>query len=192
VVGFDPGALTKEAPWANETVGLVGTELIRRLNPLLAHLPRRQYDRAVKRVVVRVLARATDPVRIALPEAELEWARTRGAAMVEELRRAGYPVVGDLSELEPEPATGRSPDRASADELLDSAVTALAGLTEAYAELWWQTRAPEEQVEADALARTSSRARALAFRGRRAAARLADRSPLAARAVTAVMRRRRR
>ena len=33
VVGFDPAALTRQAPWANETIGAVGTELVRRLNP---------------------------------------------------------------------------------------------------------------------------------------------------------------
>jgi hypothetical protein len=192
VVGFDPATLTNEAPWANETVGVVGTELIRRLNPLLTHLPRRQYDRAVKRVVVRVLARATDPERIALPAADLDWACTRGAAMVEEVRQAGYPVVGDLAELEPAPSTGRLPDQASTDELLASAVAALAGLTEAYAELWWENRAPEDQVEADPVARASSRARALVFRGRRAAARFADRNPVAGRALSAAMRRRSR
>ncbi len=190
VIGFDPAALTNEAPWANETIGPAGTELIRRMNPLLAHLPQRQYDRAVKRIVVRALAGATDPVRFVLPADDLEWATTRGAAMVEEVRRAGYPVVGDLAELEPRQAAGRLPDETSADELLDHSVTALAGLAEAYAELWWDTRGPEAEVETDARARGASQARAVVFKGRRAAARLADRNAVAGRALGAMLRRR--
>ena len=139
---------------------------------------------------MRVLAASTEPVRFALPEADLTWARSRGAAMVDDVRAAGYPVVGDLAELEPQSAPGRPPDESSTDELLDDAVTALAGLSEAFAELWWEHRDPEEEVEAGVVARTSSQARAVAFKGRRATARFADRNPLAGRALGAVLRRR--
>lgn len=192
VLGFDPQQLGREAPWANETVGVVGTEVIRRLNPLLADLPQRQYDRAVKRVLVRALAARTEAVRFTLPPEDLEWARERGAAMVDEVRATGYPVVGDLAELTPLPGSGRRPDENSAEELLAEAVQGLAGLAEGYAELWWDTRTEEERVDTDALARGTSQARAVAFRGRRAVARLADRSPLAGRALGAVVRRRAR
>lgn len=192
VIGFDPAELGREAPWANETVGVVGTELIRRLNPLLDHLPQRQYDRAVKRVLVRALAARTEPVRFTLPAGDLAWATERGAAMVDEVRAARHPVVGDLDELTPKSGSGRLPDQASTDELLADAVQGLAGLAEGYATLWWDTRTAEERVETDALARGSSRARAVGFRGRRAVARLADSSPLAGRALGAVVRRRAR
>jgi len=196
VVGFDPAELTREAPWANETIGVVGTELVRRLNPMLTELPQRQYDRAIKRTVVRLLAERTAPVRFALPPDDLAWARGRGAEMVAAVRTGGYPVVGDLADLlsddlaGPGSAPGRLPDRTSSDEVLADALQALAGLAEQYVELWWETRGPEEPVEADTRARGISQARALAFKGRRAAARLADRNPVAGRALGAVLRRR--
>ena len=190
VVGFDPSHLTKQAPWANESVGVVGTELIRRLNPLLAHLPRRRYDRAVKRVVVRTLAAGEGVVPFAIPADDLVWARARGAAMVEEIARRGYDVAGDLAELVPEPTAGRAPDLVSTDELLGEAMTALAGLADAYAGLWWETRAPEAEVDVDTAARLSSRARAVVFRGKQAAARLADRNAMAGRVVGTMLGRR--
>ena len=190
VVGFDPAGLVRPAPWANETVGVVGTELIRRLNPMLADLPQRQYDRAMKRTVVRALAAATEPVRFALPAPDLDWARERGAAMAEAVRAGGYPVVGDLAELLPEQAAGRPPDRTSESELLDSSLHALAGLAEAYATLWWETRDDEGEVETGLRARSASRLRAATFRVRRAGARLADRNAVAGRALGALLRRR--
>jgi hypothetical protein len=190
VIGFDQAALPKQAPWANESVGVVGTELIRRLNPRLEHLPRRRYDRAVKRVVVRELAGGAGVVPFAIPDRDLAWARARGAVMVAEIRQRGYDVVGDLAELDPRPTRGRAPDQVSTDELLDNAMTALAGLSDAYAGLWWDTRGPEAEFEVDASARMSSRARAVAFRGRRAVARLADRNAVAGRVLGTVLRRR--
>ena len=74
--------------------------------------------------------------------------------------------------------------------MVDHSVTALAGLAEAYAELWWDTRGPEEEVATGVRARGTSQARAVVFKGRRAAARLADRNAVAGRALGAVLRRR--
>jgi hypothetical protein len=110
--------------------------------------------------------------------------------MVDEIRRGGYDVVGDLAELVPEPTPGRAPDHVSTDELLGDAVTALAGLADAYSGLWWDTRGPETAVEVAAGARWSSRARAWMFRARRTAARLADRNAVAGRALGTVLRHR--
>jgi hypothetical protein len=48
--------------------------------------------------------------------------------MVDALRRAGYPVVGDLDELVPLPSAdpGRHPSDAAEGEILDAALDAVA------------------------------------------------------------------
>lgn len=189
LVGFDAALLTEPAQWANETVGLVGTELIRRLNPQLSDLNQRQFDKGMKLTLVRVLADRVQPVPVTLPDADLEWARRRGAEMSARIRAAGHPVVGDLAELEPRPGTGRLPGEVDDRELLDAAVIALAGMTETYATTWWANRRPEQDLDSDALARGASTVRAGGFKAKRAAARLADRNPLAGRLLGAYLRR---
>ncbi len=191
LVGFDPDGLTEPAAWANETVGLVGTEVIRRVNPMLEKLNQRQFDRAMKLTMVRLMAERAEPVRFTLPPADLEWATVRGAEMTEAVRRAGYPVVGDLAELTPAPGRGRLPQDVSDAELLEVALGTLSGLAELYATTWWANRRPEDEVDSSGLARGASAARALGFKAKRAAARAADSNPLAGRALGAYLRRRR-
>ena len=189
VVGFDPERLTEEPPWTNETVGLAGTEALRRLNERLDNtLNQRQYDRVVKLTIVRILAERTTPVRLVVPAEDFNWVQERGRAMIDAVRRGGYPVVGDLAELEPVPAEGRRPDEVDDAEVLDLTLTALAGLAERYATVWWARKRPDEEVAVDsARAKATSNARAVAFRGKRAAAQFADRSPLAAKALGAYL-----
>jgi hypothetical protein len=190
VVGFDPARLTAEPPWANETVGLAGTEVIRRLNELLAgKLNQRQYERAMKLTVARILAERSDPVRFTLPAEEFEWASSRAREMVEAISARGYPVVGDIADLVPAPSRGRRPDDTSDREVLDAALVALAGLMERYAKVWWARKSPDEEVEIDSWsAKAASTARVAGFRARRSAARLADRTPVAGKALGLYLR----
>jgi len=191
VMGLDPANLTEPAAWANETVGLVGTELIRRLNPMLAGLNQRQFDRAMKLTMVRVMAERAETVRLSLPQQDLDWAVAMGERMTGSLREAGYPIVGDLADLTPQPVPGRQPADVSDTELLDTALVTLAGLAEQYASTWWAERGPEREVDSHGLTRGASRARAVGFKAKRAAARAADRVPLAGRALGAYLGRRR-
>jgi len=185
LVGFDPKRLTHEPPWVNETIGLAGTEVIRRLNERLGgRLNQRQYDRVVKLTIVRILGEQTEPVRFALPPEDLDWVRERGQRMIDELRDASYPVVGDLDELVPRPASGRRPDDASEAELTDATLAALTGLAERYAKVWWARRDPDgDTISEDRWTRVSSSARAVVYRGQRVAARYADRSTLMGKAL---------
>jgi hypothetical protein len=190
LVGFDARRLTHEAPWANETIGLAGTEVVRRLNERLGDsLNQRQYDRTVKLTIVRILAELTEPVRFALPPEDLDWARERGQQMIDAVREAAYPVVGDLDELVPRPASGRRPDEPSEGELTDAALAALAGLAERYAKVWWARRDPDDEANPEARwVRVSSNARAVVYRGQRVAARYADRSAVAGRVLDGYLR----
>ncbi len=190
LVGFDATRLPEAARWANENVGLVGTELVRRLSPLLAHLDARQFDKLVKLTIVRRLAERLEPVRHGLTEDELAWATRRGAEMTQSVREAGYPVVGDLADLTPWPGGGRYPDDVTATELFEASLVALAGLGDDYVTSWWAKKGADDTTESSPSARGSSAMRALQYRGRRAAARAADRNPALGRLAGAYMRRR--
>jgi hypothetical protein len=188
VVGVDPAQLTEDAKWTNETVGVAATEVIRRVNERLeGRLNKHQHDKVVKLTIVQMLARRSEPVRFALPPEELDWAAARAEEMIAALRDHGYRIVGDVDELRPAHRAGsRRPDDANETELLDASLDALALLSEEYARLWWARRktAVEGVEQKGGL---GSRARAVVFRGQQRAADLADRNPVAAKAVGMVL-----
>ena len=174
VVGFDPALFTEEPAWANETVGVAATEVIRRLNERLAgRLNRRQHGMLVKGTLAPMLAQRTDPIRFTLPSAEQEWVAERAEEMISVLAARGYPVVGDLDELRPQVREGRRPDEASDEELLEASLDALALLSERFATAWWQRRRADEPTD-EAL---TTRTRGAVFRGRRKARELAAEEP---------------
>ncbi|MDQ3485009.1 MAG: hypothetical protein M3445_06315 [Actinomycetota bacterium] len=189
VVGFDPAALTEPAAWSNETVGVAATEVLRRVNGRLGgRLNQREHDRAIKNTLVPMLAERTEPVRFTLPEEDVAWASTRADQMILDILEHGYPVAGDLDELRVRfKPGGRRPDDPTETELLEASLDALALLAEKYASSWWARR--KAVIEADPpKPNMASKARGAVFRGQRRAAELADRNPLAARAVGAVLK----
>jgi hypothetical protein len=187
VVGFDPSVFSESPAWTNETVGVAATEVIRRLNERLdGQLSQRQHDQVIKLTVAPMLARRTEPVRFTLPKDELGWVSQRAEEIVGLLASRGYPVVGDLAELLPQPREGRRPDDATDSELLEASLDALAMLSERFATAWWQRRRPDDPGEQRG--DLASLARGAVFRGQRAAADLADRNSAAAKAMSAVLR----
>ncbi len=191
VVGFAPGALTNQPARTNEAVGAAGIEVIRSVNERLGGLNQRQQDRLVNDVFAPLFAQQSGGARFALPEEEVGWVAERGGQMVEGLRAAGYPVVGDLDELRVRPEEGRPPDDVTPEELLDASLDALAAVAEKYAGAWWQRR--RSAVEADpSRGDVRSLTRGALYRGQRAVGRFADRNPLVAKAVGTVLRRRHR
>jgi len=189
VVGFDPVLLTERAAWSNETVGVAATEVLRRVNERLAgRLNQREHDHAIKNTLVPMLAERTEPVRFTLPEEEVAWVSARADEMISAVIEHGYPVVGDIEDLRVTVKPGgRRPDDPSEGELLAASLDALAMLSEKYATTWWARR--KAVIEADPpKPNIASKARGAVFRGQRRAAELADRNPLAARAVGAVLK----
>jgi hypothetical protein len=184
VVGFDPGLFTKEPSWANETVGVAATEVIRRLNERLGgRLNRRQHGLLVKGTLAPMLARRTEPVRFTLPPEEHAWVRDRAEEMIAALAARGYPVAGDLDDLRPRQREGRRPDDASDEELLEASLDALALLSERFATAWWQRRrADEPSAEVSLL----ERARGATRRGRRRVAEIAVKSPAVVKGLSAL------
>ena len=189
VVGFDAEALTEAPAWSNENVGVAGTEVIRRVNERLGgRLNQRAYDHAVKKTLAQHLARRSDAARIGLPADQLQWVSRRADETVEALRSRSYRVVGDLDELRPQRRSDvRRPDDADDTELLDASIDALAFLTETYATSWWARKksAVEGARERGGI---GSRVRRVAFSSQQRAASLADRSPVAAKALGVVLR----
>jgi hypothetical protein len=188
-VGVDPAGLTADAKWTNETVGVAATEVIRRVNERLeGRLNKHQHDKVVKLTIVQMLARRTEPVRFALPPEELDWVSERADETIAALTDHGYRVVGDLDELRPALRDGsRRPDDATESELLDASLDALSMLSEEYARLWWARRRTAVE-EVDQRGGVGSRARAAVFKTQQRAADLADRSPMAAKAVGVVLK----
>ncbi|MGH3446135.1 MAG: hypothetical protein ACRDQA_29130 [Nocardioidaceae bacterium] len=190
VVGFNARKLTEEPVWSNETVGVAGTEVIRRVNARLeGRLNQRQYDRVIKMTVVKLLADRTDPARFTLPGAEVGWVSERAEQLIDALRERGYPVEGDLDELRPRVRDGgRCPDDATDDELLEAALDALAMLSEKYATTWWRRRKLGPRESEGGSGDLGSKARAAVFRSQRKAAEVADRQPAAAKALGMVLK----
>ncbi|MEP6665880.1 MAG: hypothetical protein ABJA81_05480 [Nocardioidaceae bacterium] len=189
VIGFDPHVLTSEPRWNNETVGVAATEVIRRVNERLGgRLNQREHDKVMKMTVVQMLARRTEPVRFSLPEEEIPWVTERADACIAALKARGYPVVGDLDELRPRfREGGRRPDDATDAELLEASLDALALLSEEYATTWWKDmRESVEGVEEQGGLR--SKARGIIFRSQRKAVQLADKNPVAAKAIGQVLK----
>ncbi len=195
VVGFDPGALTVDAPSTNASLGVAGTELVRRLNNALEHrLNQRQHSHLVNHTIVPFLVdHAADP-GYGLPAGELAWVSDEAKRIVDFVAAGGYQITGDLSDLEPQAPTGaRNPDDVNDKELLNAAMLALQGVSEPYVRKWWRNRKDDTAVVTldSRTARLASSGRNLSYRFRRSAAELADRNRLAAHAMGAYLRRQR-
>lgn len=185
VVGFDPDRLPEEPVWNNEMVGAAGTEVLRRVNVELAGtLNQAQHTRAVRRTLVPMLVRGAEHRRLELPAAEFPWVETRAREIVATLRERGYDVTGDLDELVPRPASGGgdTPESLSTEEMLDTAVRALALLTERYATSWWSRKG--ESIEGgDEREGAAGRARAGAYRVKEGLVNLTERNAFAAKTL---------
>ncbi|MBA2640927.1 MAG: hypothetical protein H0U77_13270 [Nocardioidaceae bacterium] len=190
VVGIDPEQLVDDVTWTNESIGVAGAEVLRRVNARLDHrLHQRQYDKVVKRTMSPAF-RGDEAQRLVLPAAEVDWVQAEARRMVAAVESGGYDVVGDLGDLVPRAdAHGRHPGEASSDELLEASLSALARLAEEHAAVWWQTRGAESGVAAaGASSRLGSSARRAAFASRRRGAALADRNRVAAGAMRVYLR----
>lgn len=130
-VGLDPTRVRIELGPRNRSTGVVETNLLRRLNTsgVLDGLGWDGYESLVKEfLALDVLATRPESVPLRLPARDRPWVAQRGAEMVESLRAAGYHIVGDLTDLLPDPDDTDDPihpDDAGDAALLDAALHAL-------------------------------------------------------------------
>lgn len=137
-LGVDFSAFEEPAR-SHSSLGAHSAELVRRLNVELGDIDVLHYRTGFHKGLCRsVLAqRAADEPRIALSASQHAWAAHRAQHMVDELRRLGIAVVGDLDELLPAPHTegrGIDPGTASDAELLATAMAGLLGVTQQLAD----------------------------------------------------------
>ncbi|URN07024.1 hypothetical protein LUW74_29320 [Actinomadura madurae] len=118
--GLVPDDYDLSRTFANPSLGLAETQFLLRLNEALGgrvaeRVGWHAYNEDVKLFLAQqVLAGRPHPARIELPGEHVPWATERAVETVEELRAAGYDVVGDLYELMPGPASGPALGRAVA------------------------------------------------------------------------------
>jgi hypothetical protein len=119
---------------ANTSMGIAETNVVRRLNKRLARsdLTRAQHERLVKNLLAqRALVRREDKQLAALPPEVAAEMSVLENEWIDWVRTAGIDVVGDLSDLRPDPIEGdwTDPDRPRPKQVLGAALDALAALT---------------------------------------------------------------
>lgn len=130
-IGIDPEECPADVTARNPSMGLVETNLLRRLNAkLIDEMHGPSYHNMIKHyLAVDVLAARSDSEPLRLSTEDREWVTQRAKEIVRELREAEYNVVGDLEELiptwGPEQPTPRHPDSATDSEMLDASLDAL-------------------------------------------------------------------
>lgn len=127
VCGVDPSvARLDKLPPANVSLGLVETEMLRRVNEGLA--PEMKAPGVAARWLRRYLGEgllgSREGEKVRLDQARAKEMRERSLRIVDEIRAAGYDVVGDLDDLVgPETVpTARAPEDVSDAELLDASL----------------------------------------------------------------------
>lgn len=127
-VGLDADPFVLAGP-GNESMGAASTEVLRDLNERLGDaLSTTDQQRLVKRLAKRGLAPRRDhgadpPIGFDDP-----WIAERADAMIEELRRLGVRIEGDLGDLRPATVSGVDPGAVPTQQRLDATVTAIASL----------------------------------------------------------------
>jgi hypothetical protein len=178
----------------NVSLGAAELELVRRLNHATSgRLTIAQY-RFVMEAGLRPRWHVQHPRPLRLPAEHLPWARERGERLAAELGSRGHPVVGDLSDLVPGPATcGAGPTAVIPDdELLVVAEAAVAALALAHGALFKRYRRSffERQGRWPSPAEVmGSSSRAVGFWARKAALRGADQHRVLAWAARTYVRR---
>jgi hypothetical protein len=130
VVGIDSTKFGPAPERSNESLGVAEIELLRRVNLALGgRLPRPRYARIVRTVFAnRVLAGVAESPRPALPEMMWPVVDKIADGWIAHILEQQYDVSGDVEDLRPRHRTGRAPDSATPDEVVDAAVRATAEL----------------------------------------------------------------
>ncbi len=160
VVGID-GAQFDEPQRDNESLGVVSSELMHRINltALRQQVPHEKYQRVLHtKLADAVLAPRRDSEEPIAVTADLDtWIRDRAEVLVEQLRGLPIDVVGDLADLLPGDAlAGRLPEQVSESELLETCVEALVAFGMKQYDVTRRLRSQNEELrrEVDQLRRT--------------------------------------
>lgn len=134
VVGIGPEGVSTRIPAANTSLGLVETELLRRVDDRAWSVLASPQDRTrmLRDLLANTVLSRGSRERFTITAPQAEELVSRGKEAVARLEKAGYDVVGSLDELMPdaELLSSRTPDDATERELLDAALDAIVGLLE--------------------------------------------------------------
>jgi hypothetical protein len=139
VCGIDPDSCDTGAAFANSSLGVVESEVLRRVNPRLSPviIGPKEVPRWVRDYLAHTVLLPQGGKGLGLSVERADQLRARSRRAVEELREAQYDVVGDLEELiAPEVSKpARQPEEATDAELLDVALEAIATMVLNYREV---------------------------------------------------------
>lgn len=130
VTGLEPDLYDSDMERANPSMGVVETELVRRMNFDVQGMPAENYDPLVRKLLAEEILGGQSP-RLRLPPGRLEWVTARSRQLIEELAASGYDVAGDLDDLLPRPADHEgyvSPATLTDADLAPAAIRAATGL----------------------------------------------------------------
>ena len=118
-----PGLRT-DVPRANESLGVVAAELLRRVNELVTAPLTSSREQAawIRDTLAHGVLTRLDKEPIGLTEAQLADAQERSEASIATLAASGYDIHGDLEDLRADAVDGRTPGQTTESELLDAAV----------------------------------------------------------------------
>jgi hypothetical protein len=155
VVGVRPEAAPARGERANESLGAVEAELLRRVNVAVRDVMDRDDPRLVswvrRNIALNLLARRPGQQRFALRPVDFAWVVERAEQIGRSLAASEYDVVGDLADIVPAsvPDDGPQPDDVDADDLADAAIDTIAGLAAALRTAQGSPR-PSGERQADA------------------------------------------
>jgi hypothetical protein len=130
VLGIDPALVSSQHPPSNPSLGVVETELLRRINPHLTEF-RSAGDRGrwIRSYLATEEIMASSGERFRPRPETLAELERRGELALDMLRSGGYDVVGDLNLMTPtDVSTFRHPSEVTKAELLDKSVKVIAAL----------------------------------------------------------------
>lgn len=132
---IDPAWAPQDSDRTNQSLGIVETQVVRRLNRRMDRATRREasYDELIREMLAQgeLVGRESAPVR--LPPDMYPWAEEQAQRWIDWVETSGIHVVGDLEELRPGPPpdeqTWRDPDRVPPKQQLGVTLDALAAMT---------------------------------------------------------------
>lgn len=135
VFGIDPAWAPLDSQRSNRSLGVIETQLIRRLNRRMDRQTRReaQYDELIRGMLAEEeLVQSTSP-RVRMPPDRFGWIEEQTELWLEWIRGSGVQVVGSLDDLRPvHPAPDEEwvdPDRVRKRKVLRAAMEALEAMT---------------------------------------------------------------
>jgi hypothetical protein len=143
-----------DVPRANESLGVVQAELLRRVNGILRRQVSGSRQRSVwiRDLLAQEVLAPLGSERIGVPEAQRAEAAEVWRAATTRIEKAGYAVHGDLNDLEPAPSDARLPGEVNDAELTEAAIACISSLVVTMRD---RTSAGGRAVRSDASAGTS-------------------------------------